>query len=87
MRLLQGRRSYGTGVLGHHEQGSLAPVEAEEKRGGGCGIGWIEGRRKLVVVGSMWNSRRILERVAAAMTGGWDISLNFRVGPVYIVRG
>ena len=55
----------GARVLGRHEQGSLAPVEAEEKRGGGCGIGWIEGRRKVAVVGSMWNSRRILERVAA----------------------
>ena len=47
----------------------------------------IEQRTQVVVVGSMWNSRRILERVAAAMTGGWDIYLNFRVGPVYIVRG
>ena len=59
----------GAGVLGRHEQGSLAPVEAEEKRGGGCGIGWIEGRRKVAVVGSMWNSRRILER---ALVGGLD---------------
>ena len=56
-------------MLGRHEQGSLAPVEADEKQGGGCGIGWIEGRRKVAVVGSMWNSRRILER---ALVGGLD---------------
>ena len=64
-------------MLGRHEQGSLAPVEADEKRGGGCGIGWIEGRRKVAVVGSMWNWRRILERVAA--------DREWRMGQLYFI--
>ena len=71
------------GVLGRHEQGSLAPVEAEEKRGGGCGIGWIEGRREMAVVGQAQKHRGwVAMDLGDGMEnsgGGWGGSLGNRV--------